>query len=464
MRLGHYFCFSHFTAMSISRFFLATFFCCYFIGQSFSVAFAQNPDSLLQSGPMVGYAQLREVALWAQTKQAARVKFVYYETTKATVRYETDEILTSKSDAYTAHAYATDVEPGRKYTYELHINGKKVNRPYPLEFQTLKLWQWRGDPPNFKIAMGSCTYINELQYERPNRLYGSEYEIFTALHAKRPDAMLWLGDNVYTREVDWTSRSGVLKRYTHTRSLPEMQAVLGSTHNYALWDDHDYGPNDADRSYWGKHFTLDAFKLFWANPSYGVMEKPSCITQFEWGDAEFFFLDNRTFRSPNNRKTGAREMLSDWQIQWLIDALSSSRANFKFIAVGGQILNPLALFENYATYPEERQKLLDLIEKEGIKGVIFLTGDRHHTEINKLERKGTYPIYEFTISSLTAGTNPKAADEANPLRVPGTFTAEHNFAVFEFSGTFKDRVLKCTTYNPSGKEIWTYSINSKDIR
>ena len=276
--------------------------------------------------------------------------------------------------------------------------------------------------------------------------------------------MLWLGDNVYTREVDWSSRSSILKRYTHTRSLPEMQPLLASTHNYAIFDDHDYGPNDADRSFWGKDFTLEAFKLFWANPSYGVMGKASCVTQFEWGDAEFFFLDNRTFRSPNNRKTGTREMLSEWQVQWLIDALVTSRATFKIVAVGGQVLNPLSVYENYSTYPEERQKVLDLIEKEGIKGVIFVTGDRHHTELNKLERKGTYPLYDFTISSLTAGTNPNALNEANPLRVPGTFTAEHNFAVFEFSGALKDRTLKCSVYNPTGKEIWTYSINSKDLR
>jgi len=433
-------------------------------GITLSTAFAQTSDSLLQSGPMLGYAQMREVALWAQTKQSAKVKFVYYETTNASLRYETDEVMTTKNDAFTAHLYATELEPGRKYTYELYINGKKVNRPYPLEFQTLKLWQWRGNPPSFKIAMGSCTYVNELLYERPARLYGSDYEIFNTIHSKHPDAMLWLGDNTYTREADWGSRSGILKRYTHTRSLPEMQALLASSHNYALWDDHDYGPNDADRAFWGKHFTADAFKLFWANPSYGVMDKPSCVTQFEWGDAEFFFLDNRTFRSPNNRKTGTREMLSDWQIQWLIDALVTSRATFKIIAVGGQVLNPLAVYENYSTYPEERQKLLDLIEKEGIKGVIFVTGDRHHTELSKLERKGTYPLYDFTISSLTAGTNPNAVNEANPLRVPGTFTAEHNFAVFEFSGALKDRLLKCSVYNPSGKEIWTYSINSKDIQ
>jgi alkaline phosphatase D len=43
-----------------------------------------------------------------------------------------------------------------------------------------------------------------------------------------------------------------------------------------------------------------------------------------------------------------------------------------------------------------------MILKEGIEGVIFLDGDRHHSEITKLEREGTYPLYDFTISSFTA--------------------------------------------------------------
>jgi alkaline phosphatase D len=426
---------------------------------------AQNSlSSLVQSGPMVGYAQMREVALWVQTKQAARVKFVYYETTNASVRRETDEIQTSPENAFTAKALATSLEPGRKYSYELHLNGKKVAFPYPLEFQTLKLWQWRGDPPTFSIAVGSCAYINEADYERPNNFYGSNYQIFNAIHAKRPDAMLWLGDNVYMREVDWGARSSMIKRYTHSRSVPELQPLLASTHHYAIWDDHDYGPNDSDRGFTGKYNAYDVFKMFWANPHFGVMGKPGCTMQFEWGDVEFFCLDNRFYRSPNNRKIGKREMLSDWQIEWLIDALTTSRATFKIVAVGGQVLNPLAVYENYATFPEERQKLLDLIQQEGVKGVIFLSGDRHHTEMNKLEREGAYPIHEFTISPLTAGVNPKAVDEPNPLRVPGTFAGEHNFAVFEFSGAFRDRTLKCTVYNVNGKELWTQSINSKDIR
>ena len=48
-----------------------------------------------------------------------------------------------------------------------------------------------------------------------------------AMHAQRPDLMLWLGDNTYLREVDWYTRTGFIHRYTHTRSLPELQPLPG---------------------------------------------------------------------------------------------------------------------------------------------------------------------------------------------------------------------------------------------
>ncbi|MBL0333099.1 MAG: hypothetical protein IPP65_09785 [Chlorobi bacterium] len=78
----------------------------------------------------------------------------------------------------------------------------------------------------------------------------------------------------------------------------------------------------------------------------------------------------------------------------MIDKLSSSNSKFKIIALSDQLLNPVAKYENYSTYPEERQKIIDLILNEGIKGVVFFSGDRHITELSKLDRIGTYPLYD----------------------------------------------------------------------
>ncbi len=432
-----------------------------FLTFGFVSLLAQN--NLLQSGPMVGHSAMREVGLWVQTTKAAKVKIVYWNVNSPDKKHETDEVLTNKHDAYTAHLLADEVEPGNKYKYEVVINGKVVKRPYPTEFQTQTLWQWRTDPPNFSFAFGSGAFINEKKYDRAGRPYGGDYEIYETIAKKHPDFMVWGGDNVYLREADYDSRTGILKRMTHDRSTPEMQALFGSTHNYAIWDDHDFGPDNSDRSYWGKELTLEAFKLFWDNPSYGINGKPGTTTFFEWGDVDFYLLDNRYYRSPDKRKFNKRVMLGDEQIQWLIDAMKFSKAPFKFVVTGGQVLSPIADFENYATYPEERAKLLKLIEEENINGVIFLTGDRHFTEISKMKRRGTYPLYDFTISPFTSGANTHKP-EPNFYRVPGTHVMVRNFAIFSLSGPRKNRTLKVTDYDKDGKVLWEYSINANDLR
>jgi alkaline phosphatase D len=422
-------------------------------------------QELLQSGPMVGYSTMREVCLWVQTKSSAKVKISYWNLSDTKKKFFTDEVITLKESAYTAKLIADQLEPGQKYGYEVIVNGKIVKRNYELKFQTQKLWQWRENPPEFNFVTGSCFYVNETQYDRPGKPYGSDYKIMNSIYEKQPDFMIWLGDNFYLREVDWDSWSGIIKRITHSRSLPELQPVLGSMHHYAIWDDHDFGPNDSDRGYNFKEKTLEANKLFWANPTFGFNGTSSMTTYFQWGDIDFFLLDGRTFRTPNNRKSGSRELLGNAQIQWLIDNLVNSRAPFKIIAIGGQVLNPVdkSYLETYNKFIEEKEKLFSLLSQEKIEGVIFLTGDRHHAEISKLDRANEYPLYDFTISSFTAGVSP-GKDENNVLRVPGTLADEHNFAIFNVSGQSKNRILKCTLFNVDGKELWNYSINENELK
>ena len=289
-----------------------------------STAQAQHP--LLQSGPMPGYTDMLETTLWVQTKAPAKVQIAYWNAAGKADTLLTEPVTTQKHSAYTAKLVADKVQPGQKYNYQLRIDGKAVSLPYPTQFQTLPLWQWRADPPNFTLATGSCNYVNEPDYDRPGQGYGSDHHIFKAIHDRRPDVMLWLGDNTYLREPDWNTRTGILYRNTHSRSLPELQPLLASTHHYAIWDDHDFGPNDSDGSFPFKDLTYEAFQLFWPNPSFGVNGQKGITTFFQWADIDFFLLDNRYFRTANNRKTGDMQILGAEQIDWLISALSNSRA------------------------------------------------------------------------------------------------------------------------------------------
>lgn len=45
------------------------------------------------------------------------------------------------------------------------------------------------------------------------------------------------------------------------------------------------------------------------------------------------------------------------QLEWLIDALASSKAAFKIITIARQVLNSSARFENDECYKEEKKLL-----------------------------------------------------------------------------------------------------------
>lgn len=425
-------------------------------------ALAAQQDGI-RAGPMVGYSEMREVALWVQTDREADVKFVFWDEEAPTERRETASVRTSAGDAFAVEIPATDLEPGRAYAFEVHVDGRPVAREWPLRFQTQELWQWRTAPPDFRFVIGSCFYVNETVYDRPGQPYGAGFEILDAIGETAPDAMLWLGDNVYLREVDWYTRSGILHRYGHTRAQPELQPLLGSVHHYATWDDHDYGPDNADWTWREKETTKEAFDLFWANPSSGTPEFGGITTSFAWGDAEFFLVDDRWHRSSENRIED-RVMLGP-QFDWLIDALATSRATFKFVVSGSQVLNPEVRFEAYATFPGERAALLAAIEENDIPGVMFLTGDVHYSVLTRMEREGTYPLYDLTVSPLTAGpTNTDEARNGNDWRIPGTLFAERNFATLDFSGPRADRVLTITVRATDGREVWTREIRAMDLR
>ena len=431
----------------------------------FSLMFISTyAQDLINSGPMVGYSTMQEVLLWVQTEERANVHFEYYEINNPKVKFSTDKIETEKKNGYVAKLIADQVIPGKKYKYEVYVNNYKIERNYAMEFQTQELWKWRTDPPDVKFIIGSCSYINEPKFDRPGKPYGSNFEIFNSINKKKPDFMLWLGDNTYLREPDWNSRTGFIKRYSHTRAFPELQPLLASTHHYATWDDHDYGPNNSDGSFWLKETASEIFKLFWGNPNYNVTGKGGITGFFQWSDLDFFLLDNRYHRTANNNLTGNRQMLGKDQIDWLINALSFSQASFKFVAVGGQVISNGVVYENYATYPDERKYLLDKIREAKIEGVIFLDGDRHHTILSKMqETKNVYPLYDLTCSSLTAGVN-NDNEPYNSFKLEETFVNVNNFGMLNVTGPTNDRELTIQIFDKDGKELWIKSIKANDLK
>lgn len=424
-----------------------------------------NPRAWLRSGPMLGYSELTETVIWLQTTHPCRTQIRFWKQGQPVSSRMTSEVETTAAGDHIARFVVPQLEFGTKYDYEVYLDGLRVDLPYRTTFQTQPMWEWRTDPPPVRIAMGSCAYINDPPYDRPGQEYGRKVQIFTSLAALRPDAMFWLGDNTYFREGDWATESGMRYRYAHTRATAEMQPLLASTHNYAIWDDHDYGSNDGDRNFRGKATSLEIFKDYWANQAYGTPETPGVFSRFKLSDIEFFFLDNRYHRAPNNFPDGPdRVMFGEAQMKWLMDGLSSSESTFKVIVGGNQMMNNPTQFESFSKYPQEMNRLFDFLRRAKIKGVLFISGDRHHTELIKRTEPGLYPLYDLTASPLTSGSGPHPGEENNPLRVPGTWvTEQQNFSLMEIAGKKDERVITLRTLDTEGKELWKYTISASEL-
>ncbi len=232
----------------------------------------------------------------------------------------------------------------------------------------------------------------------------------------------------------------------------------------AIWDDHDYGPNNIGGNYILKETSKKVFDSYWANPSSGERGE-GIYTMYSHGDADFFLCDDRWWRSPDDVKDSIngvgnpeKIMLGKKQLDWLKQSLLYSNAAFKFVVVGSQVLNPVSPYDKLRDFTLEYQDLLNFLMEYKVNGVVFLTGDRHHSEIIKVDRNGSYPLYDITVSPLTSGTHLFGGPEKNnPYRVLG-IDQKQNYGKFSFSGLRGLRKLTVEFYGVKGDKLGEWSI------
>jgi alkaline phosphatase D len=413
---------------------------------------------------MTGYVGMREAQIWVGSDREHDIILrVGIKNSRALQRLIPASI--KSEDGMSCKITVDLLEPGTTYVYGLAYADPQLpadDRTY--EFTTQPLWQWRNDPPAFRLTTGSCAYVNETNYDRPGDPYGGDYSIYDSIAAKDPDLMLWLGDNIYLREVDFESMSAIQHRYNQSRKLPEMQKLLTACPHVAIWDDHDFGPNDANGSYIHKDLTLEAFRDYWCNPGSGIAgtcAENGMATSFTFADVDFFLLDNRFNRTGAGLKGNKTPtILGEDQLNWFLQAIAASRAPFKMVAVGGQFLNTEPYKENYSTYPIERQIILDFIDQNNIKGVIFLTGDRHCGEMSSLKLPSGNMVYDLTVSPLTSKSY-DTSKEKNTLRIEKSTVADRHYAVLDFSGPRKERKLNIRMIDVKGVTRFEHTIEVK---
>lgn len=445
---------------------------------------AQNVE--LVSGPMLGFVELRTATIWTEFSQKPEnLEIEFAPTTDPSGKKVSFGIMdeptmngsvniTNDYGHFVVKFLLSNLSPQTKYTYSILAGRKKKDVLASGHFTTQTFWQWRTPVPDFSFITGSCSYFNQPEYDRlQGKSYGGDSSIFQNMAKEKADFMLWLGDNWYTRVPDYFSEWGLYYRAGRDRAQPILQPLLQAMPQMAIWDDHDFGPNDAGSNYVLKSASRNVFKNYWCNNSFGENGQ-GIYTQFTWNDVDFFLLDDRWFRSNddmtdsvNGNPNAEKQMFGKQQMTWLKNALLQSNNNpnisYRFIVNGSQILNPLSPYDCLRHFSVEYKELMSFIEQQEIKGLLFLTGDRHHSEIIKLERPGNYTLYDITASPLTSGIGiTKDPERSSPYRVTKETDAQ-NYARLSFTGPIKQRKLLVEFVGIDGRVLDNWVINLQDL-
>ncbi len=441
-------------------------FCLFFI-------FGNSQDKkLVLSGPMPGQVELRTASIWIESPVSVNPELRYWKKGDKNIRYcQATQNPDAIQQGYNPVVFnLNNLEPQSTYEYQVVSRGDRKSLVKPDGAVTTKtLWQWRMSAPDFSFITGSCSYVNQAAYDRPGAPYGGDSSIYESMAKENSAFMLWLGDNWYTREADYYSKWGLWERAHYDRSRPVLQPLLRKMSHYAIWDDHDFGPNDMGKEFVLKEESRKVFSAYWPNPSYGE-EGKGIYSKISYSDADIFLLDDRTWRSSDNladsvdgKPNPEKKMFGDMQMDWLKNALAGSFASFKIIATGSQVLNPVSPFDCFRKFPVEYLELMDFLKREKIQGVLFITGDRHHSEVIRINGLTNYPLYDITVSPLTSRTHEFGGPEKNnPYRVLG-IDQKQNYARISISGKPRERQLTVEFLGIKGEKIADWTVNQRDL-
>jgi alkaline phosphatase D len=337
-------------------------------------------------GPMLGHVTPTSARLWAYAGGRGAISVRWWKDGDAPESGSRMPVFSDPDRHWAAKASIEGLEPATTYRYGLLLDG----RPHPRWEGTLTTAPAAGEPTKFRMAFCSC-----MRPEKGGKGIWDRYlEWEPAFH-------LMLGDNVY---ADTTDAERLWAAHLEMRAVPQFARVLRHLPSYAMWDDHDFGGDNADGSLVRKEDSLRAFREVWANPGSGLPNVPGTFYRFSWGDVDFFVLDGRYHRTPDRATNdGRKRMLGDAQFAWLAEGLKTSRARFKVLASGSVLRDNEK--DGWHAFDFERRRLYGLVAAHRIPGVLYLSGDIHRCKIvtHAAATTGFYDLYEVISSGVMNG-------------------------------------------------------------
>ncbi|MBI2082420.1 MAG: alkaline phosphatase family protein [Deltaproteobacteria bacterium] len=349
--------------------------------------FVSGAEGSLSRAPVVGIPQNGRVPILVRGIEEDRVRISFREEGSQKIQ-STDWSPLKKSADYSTTLWLEGIKAKTPHQYRVEFGHSP-----PGEWISLKGFQEEERPGKFRFVFSSCF-----------REKFKPHHVFEAIQKESPDFVALLGDSIYAdsdgdlnkkKEREGSPLEAFRGKYQ--RNLDgHFQNLFRGIPVAAIWDDHDYGMNNGDRNYHFKVVSRSVFKETF--PRYPFVEpQQGLYYQFRISDVDFFALDTRWYRSSIFEKDGGRKtMLGKRQLKWLLKALKESEEHGIPLKVifssvswndfgGDRPRDRPEAIDSWAGYKKERQKILDFIKENSIRGVLVLSGDQHWPSVDLIQ-------------------------------------------------------------------------------
>ena len=341
--------------------------------------------------------------------------------------------------------------------FNLFTEARRINLLICSLFFLPVLYCW-GNEPVTSIAFGSC-----LKETRPQPIWETVIDL-------QPDVFILLGDNIYG---DTRDMSKLREKWNKFSSIEGFQKLRSKCRLLAVWDDHDYGENDAGLEYPPKAESQQIFLDFLDEPKDSIRRKsPGIYDSIILGPygkrVQFVLLDTRYFRSslkraakrksgygpyePNNSKDADLLGIDQWE--WLEQTLRVP-AELRIIASSIQVLSSSHGWETWGNFPKDRTHLLNLLERSNV-ATIVISGDRHSAEISQLDSINNFPLLDVTSSAMNQRQRPNS--EKNIHRIGEKYFNE-NFGLIKINWTGKKPSVEISIRDLKGRSQIQHKLN-----
>ena len=398
----------------------------------------------------------------------------------------------STSPAFTAPrrvmgpSTTTDVDLVAKVALEGLPSGTRIH--YRVRFEAERASEWLTGALTTPADPGDSSAPSDVSFVWSADTNGQGWGIdparggmpaFTAVLDRAPDFFVSCGDAIYAdnpilpavelpdgstwRNFITTAKSHVAETlddfrgaHLYARHSREVRALSASVPTFSIWDDHEVRNNwfpgevlagEAAAARREPRIDVIAAHALRAmrehSPTLADPSRPM-YRSVRWGPLlEVFFLDGRTFRTPNHPVSVTESFLGATQLAWLEGALWRSKATWKVVVcdmpIGLVVSEPapdrsgVDAFDGFANTsgpPSGRElelaHLFASLRARSVHNIVWLTGDVHYAAAHRYDPsraafRDMDPFWEFVAGPMHATSFPRK-------RFDDTFGPELSFA------------------------------------